>query len=123
MGDPADRYACDRKESGQPAADIAEGAEGFQPGDPGGHDIARAQRCHILKPAFFLGRSAGQDSAAAAVRLVFEPLHQEAYWFAHPGNQRDIPGGPLRDADGPFHVRDDALHAGHFHMQIVFRVA
>ena len=123
MRDPADGYAGDGHQGGKAAADVAEGAEGFQAGDPGGDHIPPPQPGYVQIPASLLGIPPGQHRPPPAVRQMLKSVDSETNRFADPGDQRDVPGGTLGYADGALEIGDDALHAGHFHVQIMFGVA
>ena len=65
---------------------------------------------------------AGEPGAEGAV-VLFQGLHGEAHRPAHPGEDGDLPGGALGDAQGGLLPGDHPGEGPHGHQQIVALVA
>ena len=99
MGDAGDGNALDADHRHQPAADVYEGAEGFQMGDGGGDDHAGAQPLHEGLLSLKLGPAPGENDAE--IRLFsFHGLYCKADRLSDPGEDGNFPGGAFGNAQG-----------------------
>ena len=93
MGDPGYRDGVNGEQRRNPAADVHKATEGLQMGHPGADDVPGHQGVQILLLAALLGLTAAQHRTQGTVRQLLKTGDHKAHRFAHPGEQRNIPGG------------------------------
>ena len=87
-------------------------------GHPGADDVPGHQGVQILLLAALLGLTAAQHRTQAAVRQLLKTGDHKAHRFAHPGEQRNIPGGAVLHAQCALVMGDHPLDASEVHQQI-----
>ena len=104
MGDAGDRNGLQGNQRRDSAADVHKGAIGFQMGDGGGENVSGNGVLQELLQGQLLGPATGKLG-----HTVFKAGDNKAGGFAHAGENGDVPGCALPDAQGALLPGDDAV--------------
>ena len=119
MGDPGDRASLNAHKRGDPAADVAEGAKAGGILDHTGQNVPGPQMLQEVVQGLGLGRSPGEQDGAVGG----EAQHLETHRLSHPGQNGNLPGAAVGNAQGSLLPGDESPETSQINHQIVEFIA
>ena len=101
---------------------VHKGPKGLQVGDPDGEDLSGGEAVQQSGLGQLLGPPPGENGTEMALPFL-QGLHGEAHRAPHPGEDGDVPGGAVGNAQGGFRPGHVAPKGAHVYPEAVLRAA